>query len=112
MNDLNKPLYTLTVGEYIELNKKIFTEEAEKILHVSKDQKTPPKEDQDIIFIDEVLSLTGYQRTTLYTKVCKFEIPVVSRRKPLTFSRKAIIQWLNDGKPTVIEKEMKKYFNK
>lgn len=36
MSYLSKPLYSLTVGEYIELNKKVFAEEAEKILHLKE----------------------------------------------------------------------------
>lgn len=112
MSNLSKPLYTLTVGEYIELNKKIFTEETERLLRLNTQKDKNVKEDQDIIFVDEVLSLTGYQRSTLYSKICRFEIPVVSRRKPLTFSRKEIIKWLHDDKPSVIDKEMEKYLNK
>ena len=112
MSDLSKPLYTLTVGEYIELNKKVFTEEVEKILHLNKQTEEPVKYDQDIIFMDDVLALTGYRKATLYSKVCRYEIPVISRRKPLTFSRKAIIQWLNDGKPNTIDQEVDNYFKR
>ena len=112
MSDLSKPLYSLTVGEYIELNKKVFAEEAEKILHSKEQAEEPVKHDQDIIFIDEVLALTGYRKATLYSKVCRYEIPVISRRKPLTFSRKAIMQWLHDGKPNTIDQEADNYFNK
>lgn len=112
MSDLSKPLYTLTVGEFIELNKKVFTEEVERILHLNKQPEEPVKHDQDIIFMDEVLALTGYRKATLYSKVCRYEIPVISRRKPLTFSRKAIIQWLNDGKPNTIDQEADNYFKR
>jgi hypothetical protein len=100
----NKPLYSLTVAEYIELSKRVFSEEVSRLL---KNQIEPPKprEESDIIFVDDVLTITGYQKATLYSKVCRFEIPVLSRRKPLTFSKAAILSWLKAGKPSVIEME-------
>ena len=111
MSDLSKPLYSLTVGEYIELNKKAFSEEAEKIIHSKQNEAAPQKAESDIIFMDDVTKLTGYKKATLYSKVCRFEIPVLSRRKPLTFSRQAIIDWINDGKPSLIDQETDNYFN-
>ena len=112
MSDLSKPLYTLTVGEYIELNKKVFAEEAEKLFQIKARSQESPQQEQDIIFVEQVLALTGYQKSTLYSKVSRYEIPVISRRKPLTFSRKAILQWLKDGKPNVIDQEANDYCKK
>ena len=73
-----KPLFSLTVGEYIELNKKVFAEAAKRILLEQKTE-TKEKEPTDIIFIDDVLELTGYRKSTLYSKVSSYEIPVLSR---------------------------------
>ena len=99
MNEQNsKPLYTLTVAEYVALSKRIFEQAAASLL----EKRTDPnheKEDCDIIFADEVRNLTGYTRPTLYSKVCRGEIPVLSRRKPLTFSRSQIVHWIKSGKP-------------
>lgn len=106
----SKPLYTLTIGEYIELNKKVFAEEAKKLLQEQNpisNQKIP----NDIIFLDDVAELTGYKKPTIYSKISRYEIPVLSRRKPLTFSRKALIEWIEEGKPTVFEKEAEAYMN-
>ncbi len=104
----SKPLYSLTVGEYIELNKKVFSEEAKKLLQERPEENS--KEPQsDIIFIDDVILLTGYRKATLYSKVSRYEIPVLSRRKPLTFSRKGILQWLEQGKPNVLDQEADNY---
>lgn len=105
-----KPLYSLTVGEYIELNKKVFSEEAERLLQ-EKPKVVSDETPDDIIFMDDVVKLTGYKKATLYSKVCRFEIPVLSRRKPLTFSREDIIRWIHDGKPNVIDQETDNYFN-
>lgn len=111
MIDLSKPLYSLTVGEYIELNKKILKEEAQKYFPKRECSDAPVTESQDIIFLDELSALTGYRTTTLYSKVCKCEIPVLSRRRPLTFSRSEILEWLKNGKPTVIEMETRAYMD-
>ena len=104
----SQPLYTLTVGEYIELNRKTFSEEAKKLLLDHPEEKSKEAY-SDIIFMAEVMKLTGYRRATLYSKVSRFEIPVLTRKKPLSFSRKAILKWLEDGKPNVIDQEAEAY---
>ncbi|WP_299114112.1 hypothetical protein [uncultured Winogradskyella sp.] len=103
MSDLSKPLYSLTVGEYIDLSKEAFTREAERIINSYQNKNGTSISNSDIIFINEVKELTGYKNSTIYSKVCRFEIPVISKRRPLTFSRKDIINWLKDGKPSVID---------
>ena len=112
MSDLTKPIYSLTVGEYIELNKKAFASEAEKIINSYHKNSSSNSSSSDIIFIDEVKGLTGYKKSTIYSKVCRFEIPVISKRRPLTFSRKDIINWLKEGKPSVIDQEANDYLSK
>jgi len=107
--DNAKPLYALSVQEYIEISKKLFYEEAEKLIR--REQQENSKEPNEIIFIDEVIQLTGYRRATIYSKVSRFEIPVLTRRKPLTFSRKAILQWLEAGKPHVLDQEADAFLN-
>jgi predicted DNA-binding transcriptional regulator AlpA len=110
MKDLSKPIYSLTVEEYLELNKKAFASEAERIIRVY--QNSSNRNNNDIIFIDEVVELTGYKKSTIYSKVCRYEMPVISKRTPLTFSRKEIIIWLKEGKPSVIDQEANEYLNK
>lgn len=112
MKDLSKPLYSLTVGEYIDLSKQAFANEAKKLIADSNSDSSKSKSNSDIIFVEEVQDLTGYKKSTIYSKVCRFEMPVISKRRPLTFSRKDIINWLKDGKPTVIDIETKDYLSK
>jgi len=112
MSDLSKPIYSLTVGEYIELNKKAFASEAERIINDFQNKPGSSSTTCDIIFIDEVKELTGYKKSTIYSKVCRFEMPVISKRRPLTFSRKDIINWLKDGKSSVIDQEANDYLSK
>jgi predicted DNA-binding transcriptional regulator AlpA len=112
MKDLSQPLYSLTVEEYIDLSKQAFSDEAKKIIANYQINSGSNSSNNDIIFIDEVKELTNYQKSTIYSKVCRFEMPVISKRRPLTFSRKAIIDWLKEGKPSVIDKEANDYLNK
>jgi predicted DNA-binding transcriptional regulator AlpA len=112
MKDLSKPLYSLTVGEYIDLSKEAFAQEAKKLLTNAEGISGRLKSNNDIIFVDGVQQLTGYKKSTIYSKVCRFEMPVISKRRPLTFSRTDIMSWLKDGKPSVIDQEAKDYLSK
>lgn len=112
MKDLSKPLYSLTVGEYIDLSKEVFASEAKKLIIDYNKNSSSSKTNTDIIFIDEVRRLTGYKNSTIYSKVCRYEMPVISKRRPLTFSREAIIDWLKDGKPNLIDQEANDYLSK
>ena len=112
MKDLSQPLYSLTVEEYIDLSKQAFSDEAKKIIADYQKGSGSNSSNRDIIFIDEVKELTNYKKATIYSKVCRFEMPVISKRTPLTFSRKEIINWLKDGKPSVIDQEANDYLNK
>jgi predicted DNA-binding transcriptional regulator AlpA len=112
MKDLSKPLYSLTVGEYIDLSKEAFAQEAKKLMANADGMSATSKLNNDIIFVDEVQQLTGYKKSTIYSKVCRFEMPVISKRRPLTFSRKEIINWLKVGKPSVIDQEANDYLSK
>ncbi len=112
MKDLSKPLYSLTVGEYIDLSKQAYSEEAKKIIENCQKNLGNCSSNNDSIFIDEVEALTGYKKSTIYSKVCRFEMPVISKRRPLTFSRKDIMNWLKGGKPSVIDQEANDYLRK
>lgn len=111
MSDLSKPLFSLTIGEFIDLSKKVYLEESKNIINNLQNNSISEKLESDIIFIDEVSQLTNYKKTTIYSKVCRFEMPILSRRKPLTFSRQAIIDWIKSGKPNTIDQEADDYFN-
>ncbi|MBV7270566.1 helix-turn-helix transcriptional regulator [Winogradskyella luteola] len=112
MSDLSKPLYSLTVGEYIGLSKEAFAQEAKKLLTNTDGTFGLSKANNDIVFVEEVQELTGYKKSTIYSKVCRFEMPVISKRRPLTFSKKDIMNWLKDGKPSVMDLEAKNYLNR
>lgn len=99
MLDEKRPLYTLTVEEFKELSKII----AVDISYLIQPPAPIEKEPRDVIFIDEVKVVTGYKESTIYSKVSRREIPVISYGRPLTFSKSEILTWMKSGKPTVAE---------
>jgi predicted DNA-binding transcriptional regulator AlpA len=103
--------------DLIELIKTAVGEEiAEKVPKIIKEElhmqfsifQENTKIESDIIFVKEVSKITGYEISTLYSKVSRSEIPVLSRKKPLTFSKKEIISWLHKNKPPITEENQKK----
>lgn len=70
---MDKPHYTLTVQEFQNMNKVLFCELIKDILK-SHNEASPKKErKEDLIFIEDVYKLTGYQKATVYSKICKYE---------------------------------------
>lgn len=53
----------------------------------------------DHIDLNRVKDLTGYADTTIYSKVSKGEIPVLSRGRPLLFSKSDIELWIRADRP-------------
>jgi predicted DNA-binding transcriptional regulator AlpA len=112
MSDTARPLYALTVEEYREMNKELISEILAEMTSNRESIITNAESHEDIIFIDEAVILTGYKKSTIYTKVCRYEMPVVSRRRPLTFSRSEILKWMEDGKPSLIDNESAEYLKR
>ena len=104
-------LVTLTTDEYVELHKSICAELIDQVLQAKQSNQSIGPE-SDIIFLNEALKMTGYKKTTLYSKASRGEIPVLSRRRPLSFSRKALLQWIQDGKPSVAQMKASAYLNR
>ena len=99
MLDEKRHLYTLTIEEFKELSKII----AIDISYLIQPPAPIEKEPRDVIFIDEVKVLTGYKESTIYSKVSRREMPVISYGRPLTFSKEETLNWMKAGKPTVAE---------
>ena len=103
----NRPLFSLTVEEFKELSKVI----AVDINYPIQPPAPVEKEPRDVIFIDEAIVLTGYKESTIYSKVSRREMPVLSYGRPLTFSKAEILDWMKSGKPTVTEMMAKVLMN-
>lgn len=101
---LDKPIWTLTASEFLTLQNKAIQAALSEIIstevRLAKEEAVPKSDTMDV---DETAGITGYMPKTLYSKVCRREIPRVSSGRPLIFSRKEIEQWMNLGKPTVAE---------
>jgi excisionase family DNA binding protein len=68
--------------------------------------RDPDNAPDRILSIHELSELTGWAVPTIYGKVHRREIPHFKRGKNLMFSRKAIKEWLDEGRvPTVKEVE-------
>lgn len=58
----------------------------------------PGNSNLDIIDIDEAMKLTGYTRSTIYTKVSRNEIPFIKQGGSLRFDKAELINWIRGGK--------------
>jgi predicted DNA-binding transcriptional regulator AlpA len=101
----NRPLYSLTVEEFRELSRMI----AEDNIILLSPSEPKEKTQSDILYLEDVKQLTGYKDSTVYSKVCRKEIPVISSGRPLSFSRAEITQWIIDGRPTIAEMKAKNW---
>lgn len=97
--DENRPLYSLTVEEFKELSMKI----AQDLSLLNTPIPPREKPTSDVLFIEEVMLLTGYKKSTIHSKVSRREMPVLSYGRPLTFSKEEILNWMKSGKLTLAE---------
>jgi len=97
--DNTKPLYTLTVGEYIELNKKIIFEAQENF---ARENSEEPK---DLIGIKDACEFLNLAKQTIYGLVNANKIPYIKKEghKKLYFSRKELLNWINGRKEVTNE---------
>lgn len=101
----NRPLFSLTVDEFKELSKIIQLD----LKYLHPDYRKDVESTEDIIYASEASKLTGYTESTLYTKVSRKEIPILSGGRPLTFSRKQLIAWIEAGRPSLLEIKVKDF---
>ena len=95
--ELSTPLYALTVGEFSAL-----IEEKLKLLQIpiSKNNTVFETDNVDINWVSENLKMPI---STIRTKVSRMEMPCKKRGKPMGFSKKETIEWVEKGKPKVIQ---------
>jgi excisionase family DNA binding protein len=104
--DLEKPLFTLTVGEYIALNNQL-------ISRFEKNQGTKEnalKLEKNDILIEEASKITGLAVSTIRTKCHLNEIPYSKPKgtKLLRFKRDELIEWMNsENRKTITDEELK-----
>ena len=103
-SSLDKPIWTLTASEFLTLQNKAIKAALSEIIstevRLAKEEALPKSY---TMRVEETAVITGYATETLYSKVCRREMPRVSSGRPLIFSRKEIELWMKLGKPTVSE---------
>lgn len=95
--DLSSPLFSLTVSEFSALMQEQF-----KLFQIPNVKKEVVFETDnvDINWVSENLKMA---KSTIYTKVSKYQMPCKKRGKPMGFSKKETIEWVEKGKPKVIQ---------
>ena len=101
MIENSRNVFTLTVEEFKEVSKLVL---ADFIDLLKQKVQIEDKESNDIISIHDVSIMTGYKLSTIYTKLSRKEMPVLSNRRPLLFSKNAILKWINSGRPSESER--------
>jgi predicted DNA-binding transcriptional regulator AlpA len=106
MNDQNKtPIWQITVGDFERIVENAVSDKVEEAVQLAFEERAKLDEDQteDIIGVKIAAKLTGLSIPTVYSKVSRFEMPTMSRGRPLLFSRKELISWLENGRPSIIQ---------
>lgn len=94
--DSSTPLFALTVGQFSTLIQEL------KLSHIpiSNQEIVFETDNADINWVSETLKMP---KSTIRTKVSKMEMPCKQRGKPMVFSKKETIEWVEKGKPKVIQ---------
>jgi len=94
--DFSKPLFTLTIGEYIALNNQLISRLANN--HFKQENHLKPEKND--ILIEEASQITGLAVSTIRTKCHLNEIPFSKPKgtKLLRFKRDQLIKWMNTEK--------------
>jgi predicted DNA-binding transcriptional regulator AlpA len=89
-NITDKPLYSLTIGEYIELLKSLL-----KDLHQSQTKEYPAS--KELLTIVEAAEFLHMSVATLYTLNCKRRIPFIKVSGKVFYKRSSLLDWLDSG---------------
>ncbi len=87
---LDQPLFTLTIGEWIEIQKSLIDE-----LHTNKSKAS--KESKDLLTIEEACDYLGMKKATLYSMNCRRQIPFTKVLGKVYYRKSALEQWLASG---------------
>ena len=110
MTDLNRPLYSLSIKEFLSLQNEAHEQKLLGLVQkVANDNRLEnQKEESDTIHLTDASKLTGLREKSIYSKVSRLELPSISRGRPLLFSRAELQLWMKLGRPTVAEMELKR----
>jgi predicted DNA-binding transcriptional regulator AlpA len=108
--DLNRPLYSLSIKEFLSLQNEAHEQKLlDLVQKVANDNRLEnQKEESDTIHLADAAKLTGLKERSIYSKVSRLELPSISRGRPLLFSRAELQLWMKLGRPTIAEMELKR----
>lgn len=107
--DYDKPLWQLTMQEFIDIQKYEMTKLVKEMLNEAmNDIKSKDVPLEDTISAEDAAVITGLKMKTIYSKVSRLQIPSITRGRPLVFSRAELQNWMKIGRPTVAEMEFKR----
>jgi predicted DNA-binding transcriptional regulator AlpA len=110
MTDLNRPLYSLSIKEFLSLQNEAHEQKLlDLVQKVANDNRLEnQKEESDTIHLADAAKLTGLKERSIYSKVSRLELPSISRGRPLLFSRAELQLWMKLCRPTIAEMELKR----
>ena len=107
--EYDKPLWQLTMKEFIKIQKQEMTKLVKEILNEAmNDIKSKDIPFDDTIDVEEAAIVTGLKPKSIYSKVCWLQIPSITRGRPLVFSRAELQNWMKIGRLNLAEMEFKR----
>lgn len=97
-NYKDKPLFALTVEEFIQLQSS-----ATQTLNFPQE-----KYQSDIIGIEEAAKITGYKRSTIYCKTSDKTIPYHKRGNRVVFKRSELETWMLENRQETIDERIER----
>jgi len=95
----DKPLYSLTVGEYTQLTKDLLS---------SFKPNKKEEETDEIGGIDLAMRITGLAKQTIYDKTAKHLIPHSKiGGKKIIFRKSQLLQWIDENRILTDKEELK-----
>lgn len=104
-NTLEKFLFQLTTEEFDSLFRGMLNDIVPGLVKdgIKEHLKGINVDQPDTITPDEAAKITGLKLKSIYSKVCRLEMPALTRGRPLMFSRAELEKWMKCGRPSVAE---------
>ena len=96
-----RPIWQFSIGEFEARLKKMVSTLIELAVTKAFEERANLIADtsSDTLDLKKASELTGLSSSTIYSKVSRFEMPSLTRGRPLLFSKKELMSWLEAGRP-------------
>lgn len=113
-NTPEKFLFQLTTDEFDSLFRGMLNDIVPNLVKegIKEHLKGINVDQPDTITPEEAAKITGLKLKSIYSKVCRLEMPALTRGRPLMFSRAELEKWMKSGKPSVPESMAKEWKEK